>query len=172
MRRCVPYSRTLHLLIGPCKDARSNACAICIQDKLVCLTSLNQRCLFVCVGTAAAQQERVWRFLEETSAWLYTLQIPRDAQKFAQLDLHRMQSSTSAVVVFMGAAQSRLNDVVRRNIKICALDSSLNPAVQQYALVGSIATLDTALREDTTVVSMCQKHGFTFLSVHTTDTPR
>ena len=125
----------------------------------------------VCAGTAAAQ-ERVWRFLEETSAWLYTLQIPRDAQKVARLDLHRGQCSTSAMVVFMGAAQSQLD--VRRNIQIFDLDSSLNPAVQQYALVGSIAALDTALREDTTVdfVSMCQKHGFTFLSVHTTDTPR
>lgn len=114
----------------------------------------------------------MWRFLEETSAWLDTVHIPRDAQKFAQLDLYRMQSSTSAVVVLMGAAHSRLDDVVRRNIRIFAFDSSLNPAVQQYALVGSIAALDTALREDTTVVSMCQKHGFTFLSVHTTDTPR
>lgn len=114
----------------------------------------------------------MWRFLEETSAWLYTVHIPRDAQKFAQLDLHRIQSSTSAVVVLMGAAHSRLDDVVRRNIRIFAFDSSLNPAVQQYALVGSIAALDTALREDTTVVSMCQKHGFTVLSVHTTDTPR
>ena len=83
-----------------------------------------------------------------------------------------MHSSTSAVVVFMGAAQSGLDDDVQRNIQVCAWDSRLHQAVQQYALVGSIATLDTALREDTTIVSMCQKHKFTFLSVHTTDRPR
>ena len=107
-----------------------------------------------------------------SGAWLQTLGIPRDARKFAQLDLHRMQSSTSDVIVFVGAAQSRVDDVVQLNIQICDLDSRHNPAVHQYALVGSIATLDTALTEGTTIVSMCQKDGFAFQSVHTTDRPR
>jgi len=148
------------------------------------VTTLNQSFLLLCVGTAAAQQEWVkqWQFLQGTSAWLHTLGIPRDAQKFDKLDVYRQQSKASAVVVFMGAAQSQADNMgaaqsqadklVQLNIDICALHSRNNPAVQQYALVGSIATLDTVLSRSTSIVSLCQESNFIFQSVHTTDTPR
>lgn len=138
------------------------------------MTTLNQSFLLLCVGTAAAQQEWVkqWQFLQGTSAWLHTLGIPRDAQKFDKLDVYRQQSKASAVVVFMGAAQSQADKLVQLNIDICALHSRNNPAVQQYALVGSIATLDTVLSRSTSIVSLCQESNFIFQSVHTTDTPR
>ena len=138
------------------------------------MTILYQSILLVCIGTAAALQkwEEQWQFLKETCAWLHTLGLPRDAQKFDRLDLYRQQSNASAVVVFVGAAQSARDDLVQHNIAICALDSNSNPAVQQYALVGSIALLDTALREAKSIESEIQKFGFAFQSVHTTDRPR
>ena len=123
-------------------------------------------------GAGLVQQdwEQQWAYLVDSCVWMRTLDMPTRVGKFHKLDNYVQTPGIDAVVVLVGAEHARFPDPVRFLIRTCRWHSVTHPAVQQYALVGSVAALHTALPEGKSLQTICQ--GFNVLGVHTTAKPR